>query len=154
MSKLTKSYFFIIGLFLSAASFAAELTEENITKLLDQVDIAAMNLDVNSVASTLSDDISITMNITMQGEEHVMSPSKQEYLAMLQQGWSMYKDYQYDRSNVTIKIEGGKALVTADVKESMTIQGQNISAESQEEATVEVVNNALLITKIVGYSTM
>jgi hypothetical protein len=73
---------------------------------------------------------------------------------MLKQGWAQYKKYKYSRSNVRIEIRDNKAIVTADVRESMTIQGQNISGESKEEVTIELVDGIPLITEVTGYTTM
>jgi len=94
------------------------------------------------------------MNITMEGQTQVMKPSKQEYITMLKQGWSAYENYTYSKSNVIIKIQEGKAIVTANIKETMTVQGQNLSGESQEIVTIEIVNGNLLITNVVGYTAM
>lgn len=66
----------------------------------------------------------------------------------------MYDDYKYSKSNVKVNIQGQKTFVSADIKESMSIQGQNISGESKEQITLEFVNGSLLITDIIAYTTM
>lgn len=154
MKNIFKALLLITGIFSFGVTFAAELTEEKVNKLIAKVDNAAVSLDAIELAKLLSDNVSITMNISMQGKMQVMKPTKQQYLSMLQQGWSMYKNYKYSKSNVKIKIEGNKALVTADVKESMTVQGQSISGESKEEITIELVSGKALITNVVGYTKM
>jgi hypothetical protein len=84
-----------------------------------------------------------------------MHLSKQQYLQSLEDGWKQSEDYKYSIENMKISVENAnKALVTADVKESMTMQGQHIEATTQEETTVELIGDSPLITKIVGYSTM
>ena len=143
-----------MSLFTLSTSYAADITEENVNALMSKIDNAIVSLNVDEVSKTLSDSVTITMNISMQGKTQVLRPSKKEYMAMLQQGWSMYTNYKYNRSNVKINIQGNKALVSADVKESMTVQGQNITGKSKEEITLEVINGKTLITSVVGYTSM
>ena len=154
MSHTKKTWVFLFLFFISATSFSAELTENSVKNLLSEIDNAIVNLDANGVANALSDDVNITMNITMEGQTQVMKLSKQEYITMLKQGWSAYENYTYSKSNVIIKIQEGKAIVTANIKETMTVQGQNLSGESQEIVTIEIVNGNLLITNVVGYTAM
>ena len=154
MTNLVKVCFLAFSLFASAISFASDLTEESVKSLLSKIDNAVANLNAAEVSKALSDNVIITINITMQGQSQVMRPSKQEYIAMLEEGWSMYENYKYSKSNVKIKIQGSKAFVSADVRESMTVQGKNIAGESKEEITIELINGKPLITNMVGYTSM
>ncbi len=133
---------------------AGELTESSVKALGEKLESAILTKDTSKISDTMSDNVLIIMNFNMQGENHVMKPAKKEYLSMLQQGWDMCKNYKYKQSNMVIKIEGNRAIVTADSSESMTVQGKEVSGESKEETTIELVNGKLLITKIVGYTTM
>jgi hypothetical protein len=133
---------------------AGELTESSVKALMEKVDSVALTKDTSKLSDAMSDNVLIIMNVNMQGENHVRKLAKKEYLSMVQQGLDMYKDYKYKKSNMVIKIEGNRAIVTADISESMTVQGKEISGETKEETTIELVNGKLLITKIVGYTTM
>jgi len=154
MTNIIKACFLIFSLSVSTISFAANLTEESVRSAMAKIDNAVVNLNAKEVSKALSDSVTITMNINVQGKTQVMKPSKEQYITMLKQGWSMYTNYKYSRSNVKIKIKGGKAYVTADVKESMTVQGQHVAGESKEEVTYELINGKPLITSVVGYTTM
>ncbi len=154
MTNIVKVFFLVIYTMASLAATASELTEESVKAIIAKADNAASTLNANGISNVMSKNAIIVMNINMKGKEHVLKPSKQEYIAMLQQGWSTYKNYKYTKSDVVIKIEGKKALVTANVKESMTVQGQNVSGESKEELTIELVNGKPLITKVIGYTSM
>lgn len=154
MKSIVKSGFIIFSLLISSISYAADISEKDVKSVMSKVDNAITTLNVKEVANALSDNVTITMNISVQGKTQVMKPSKSEYIAMLQQGWSMYKDYKYNRSNVKINIKGSKAYVSADVSESMTVQGKTISGNSKEKMIVEVINGKTLITSVTGYTTM
>ncbi len=133
---------------------AGELTESSVKAFVEKVDSAMLTEDTSIISDAMSDNILIIMNVNMQGKNQVMKPAKKEFLSMMQQGGDMCKNYKYKRSNMVIKIEGNRAIVTADISESFTLQGKEISAESKEETTIELVNGKPLITKVVGYTTM
>ena len=154
MKSIIKLCFITMFMFSSSILHAANLTQGMVDKVINDMDSAASSLNVNAVAALLDDNVEIVMNIEMQGQKHVMKPAKQEYIAMLQQGWSAYKDYEYSRSDVSTQLKGNKAVVSATVKESMNVQGQQVSGESKEEVTIELVGNKALVTKVVGYTKM
>ena len=92
-----KSAIKICFIILSFATFsmlnAGEITKSNVEAIIKKVDSAVLALDASKISDTMSDNILIIMNVTMQGKKHVIKPSKKEYLAMLQQGWDMYRSY-------------------------------------------------------------
>ena len=98
----------------------------------------------------MRDDVEIVMNMNIQGHRQVMTPSKAEYLEMLKQGWAIAEKYQYSRTNLKVDIQADKAMVSATVNESMTVQGQTISARSKEKLVIELYQGRPLISKIVG----
>jgi len=130
------------------------LTEKSVRGLMSQIDKAIASMNADRVGEALSDNVSITMNISTGGQKSVLKPSKQEYLTLLKEGWSQFTNYKYNRTTLKISLIGNKALITSDIYESMTMQGQNISGTSKEEATVELINGNPRITKVVGYTEM
>lgn len=154
MLRMVKLFLFIFSFSVITTSAASELTEDAVKNIILKVDSAVSTLNAQKVADTMSSNVEITMYMSIQGKNQVIRPSKKEYLAMLQQGWDMYKNYKYNRSSLEIHIKNNKALVTAHVNESMTVQGQQISAESKEEVTIELVGGNPLITKVTGYTSM
>jgi len=154
MVNIAKVFSIFVVVFASAITNASGLTEEAVKKLIAKVDNAAVTLNADAVADALSSNVIIIMNIKSQGQTHVMKPTKKDYILMLKQGWAAYKNYTYTKSNVKIRMLANKAIVTSNVSESMTVQGQRMSGESREEVTVELVNGKPLITKVVGYTSM
>ena len=154
MKNAIKICFIILSFTTFSMLNAGEITKSNIKAIIKKIDSAASTLDASKISDTMSDNVLIIMNITMQGKKYTMKPSKKEYLIMLQQSWDTYKNYTYKKSNVIIKIEKNKAIVTSDVSESMTVNDKNISGESKEEITIKLINGKPLITKVIGYTTM
>jgi hypothetical protein len=154
MRKIINTCLAGLLVFASTTSFAADLTRASVDALIAKVDTSANKLDAEGIAKTMSDNVEIVMNISAQGQNQVVKPSKQEYIDLLKQGWAATQNYKYTRTNMKVALNGNKAVVTADIKESMTIQGQTIAGTTKEETTIELVNNAPLITKIVGHTSM
>ena len=158
MNNLVRVSFLVFISFATVISCSSSsydsLTEELVRSVISALDDATENKDATIFSDALSDDVKIVITMNFQGQSQVVRPSKQEYIAMLEEGWSMYENYKYRKSNVKIKIQGSKAFVSADVRESMTVQGQNIAGESKEEITIELINGKPLITNMVGYTSM
>ena len=154
MKNLFKFSLLMYALLISSLSYAEGLTEKSVSGLISQIDKAIISMNADHVGEALSDNVSITMNISAGGQKSVLRPSKHEYLTLLKEGWSQYRNYKYNRTNLKISLTGNKALITADIFESMTVQGQTISGATKEEVTVELINGNPRITKIVGYTRM
>lgn len=154
MLRLIKVSCLLLGLVVFSNAFAAELTEESVKELITSVELAANNKNVDGIASVLSDNVEIVLNLSFNGQTQVINSNKEDYISLLKQGWSISTNYKYVNKSSDITIDGDKAFVKAVVQEMMTIQGQDISAESKEESVVELIDGTLLVTKIVGYSSL
>lgn len=138
----------------SLTANAAELTKQAVERLIEQVESAAQSQNAHPIAEVLSDHVEIRLNINTQGQQQALSPTKQEYIDLLAQGWSLNSNYEYRRLKTDIKITGNKATISAVVKESMEIQGQAFSVTSTEKVIVELIHNEPKITRISAYSSM
>ena len=154
MLSIRKAIYLIIGIGALAISHASALTEENVRQLIARIDNAVNALDANALAKEFSNDVAITLHINIQGHEQIMRPSKNEYIALLEQAWAQFSNYKYSKSNLRIDMRGGKAIVSALVHESMTIQGRELSGSSTEKVTIEMFKGKPVITEVVAYSNM
>lgn len=132
----------------------AKLTKADVEKLIETMDQAVNDLDANAVASMLSENVEIVMDISSQGNTQTMTMNKQEYLTTLKQGWSAFEAYSYERTKLNIDMKNNKALLSFNVEEKMKVQGQNIEGTSKGEATVEMVGGKPLFTKMLANVSM
>ena len=137
---------------ISGSGSASELTESKINTFIDALNITIINLSTEDYAKALSDSASITLHINMEGTKQSIPLSKRDYISMLKQSWRLYKKYTYRRSNLKITLRDNSATVISDIHENMIVQQENISGHSREELTIELVNNKLLITKIINHT--
>lgn len=152
MFNTLKNYFLFVFLLLSANVYAAELTNENVNILLSKADVAVSNLDADGVANVLSDNVILIMNIKTKGQTQVLTPSKQEFILMLKLGWLSIENFRYSKTNEVIQSDGDKVIVTANINGTMTVHGQNNYLDANVEATIEIVNRDILITRLVAYT--
>jgi hypothetical protein len=138
----------------STAVFAQNLTEKAVRDLMVKVDQAAARKDADTVSKTLSDAVEITMMISYGGQTQRLSMNKDQYMAALRQGWAASSNYTYRRANEKIVLSGSKAYVSSEVFESMVINGQPLRTSSKESATLELINGALLVTKVFATASM
>lgn len=154
MKKLFKFAVLMGALVFCTSAYADGLTEQSVKAFISQVDKAVLRMDADAVGQALSDHASITLNISAGGQKAVYKYSKNEYLKILEEGWSKYTNYKYRRTTRKLTITGNRALIVADVHESMTVQGRNISGTATEEVTVELIGGSPRITQIAGYAGM
>lgn len=159
MKKSLQKFTMLFGLVLAfnamaVSVYAGDVSEEMVQAVIDKMHTAADNKDTSLISDLFSDDVSIVMNIKAQGETQVVTLGKSDYLGMVQMGWDMAEKYEYNTSDVKIKIKGNTAVVKSNVKESLTIQGQSMVTNSKEVTTIEFNDGVGLITKVVGHTSM
>ena len=153
MNNLVRVSFLVFISFatvISCSSSYDSLTGEIVRGVISELDAATENMDADPFSDALSDDVKIVITINMQGQSQVIRPSKKEYIVMLEEGWAAASNYEYTRSNLKIDMQGNKALVTAIIRESMTVRGRNLNTRTFEKVTMELIDGKLLITKVVG----
>jgi nicotinamide riboside kinase len=57
---------------------------------------------------------------------------------------------EYERSNEKITITGDQAMITADIAESIVVEGQKVDTKARERATVESFDGTLMLTQLVA----
>lgn len=151
---------FIIGIFLLvtlvmpvfSSVVASELSEESVRKIIDHVISAAKEQNSKNIASVFGDKAIITSHVSHGEKKKFIKQSKTEYINMLDTNWQIYDSYFLEASNIAIDFQGKKALVTSNVKESVTVQEKNIVANTKQQVIIELINETPLITSIVGYT--
>ena len=149
MARVFRFFIITIALSWAANSAATNLSEDEVKSFLAALSQSTSSLEVSAIANAFSDDAQITINISFQGQQQALTPSKAEYINMLKQSWSLYKDYQYQRSNQKINMADNQAIVIADIRESMNIDGQVILGSSQEEVIIKSVNGQLQVIQMI-----
>ena len=154
MKQLFKTLIFTLLIFASAMPFAQELTEASVQTLLTEVDKAIASKNVTMLANYLSDSAEFAGVLYVNGKSQTYHFKKPEYVKMLRTTWPLISNYKYKRNNQTIVFKDGKAIITADIVESMIVRGSYASYRTHETATVELVEGAPKLTKATASSSL
>jgi hypothetical protein len=115
------------------------------------VDYAISRRDASGLARFLSDTLTVIANVRASGQDQKLTMNKSNYIDSLKEGWAVATDYQYKRTNTKVTLSGpAKAVVTATISETVTVQGQTIRSTSTETAVIELVGGKPMITSVVA----
>jgi len=153
--KLLKTLFITVLLALASTTLSAqELSKSSVEDMIEDMDKAASNSDIVTIAKYIHPNASITMNVTINGQQQVMKASKQQYVQLLTQGLQSATSYDHEISNLDITIKNGKAFASMNVTETIEMNGQTQTGKSQENLTIELIGGRLIITGIVAFTSL
>lgn len=137
-----------------AAADPRPLTEPEVRAFVAEVESAAAARDVERIGATMAADCRIEIRTHFEGREHVVTMSKDEYLGMLDKGFSGFRDlqsYAYDIEPTAIRIEGAHAAtVVGRVREDLVIRGVESATLSDETWRVERRDGRLVLAEVVA----
>lgn len=143
---------FIILISLSFNATAKDIDETSIKTFLSEFDNSVRNHDIESISDKISSDAVIELHVYFDGEMEVMKPTKEEYLALLQIGYAMSREYKYDRNNIQINIDKKEkqALVKSVIEERVVTKSNEVEeGPSRVEQIIKPLNGNLYIVKMV-----
>ena len=147
----TKVLFWLVLFLAPCFGFAQQLDEQTVLKLVSDMDYAISKRDASALARFLSDNLTVVANVRSSGQDQKLTMNKSSYIESVSQGWAVATDYDYKRTNTKITLSGpAKAVVTATISETVTVQGQTIRSTSTETAVIEIVGGKPMITSVVA----
>jgi len=144
------SFFFA----LNSQAIAQEISEASVKAFLLTFDKAVAQQDTKAIRAMISENADISGKTSVGGQVQSFRMNKVQYMMALQDVWSQASNYTYRKSNQKITISDGKAIVSADIAESMVLQGQHLVTRSSEVATIEKINGTLLVTRVIASTSM
>jgi hypothetical protein len=104
------------------------------------VDSAAARCDIDAIVDRIAELAVISGTVYQQGQMRMFRMNKTQYRQMLTTTCGAASRYRYERTNEKITIEGDQATITADVAETMVVDGKEISTRVRERATIESID--------------
>lgn len=142
------------ALLCSSLLLAQELNESALMAFTAKIDAASASRDIDTVVDHIAEHAVISGTANVQGQMRALRMNKAQYRQMLTLTWSAASSYTYERTNEKISIDGDQAIVTADVAETMVIQGQEIRTRTRERATVKSIDGKLMLTGLIANQIM
>jgi len=129
------------------------ITEDDIWNIMDEVEDATLDKDIDGVMKHLSPSVVINVTVSSPYGPQKVPMSREKYRKETLKGWSMTSQYEYRHENEEIKIsdDGQIAVVEADIIESYVLQGKTINTTTHERVTLEVVDGEILVTRIAAF---
>jgi hypothetical protein len=134
----------------SSPLLAQGLNESGLKAFTAKIDEATARCDIDTVLEHIAELAIITLNQNQNGGMRILRMNKTKYREFLKIACSGVTDYQYARTNEKVSIDGDQATITAEVTESMVIQGREVTAKTRERATVENIDGRLMLTQLVA----
>lgn len=142
--------FFLVTACTDSSPTYSYITEQDITEIMDNVEEALLNKDVEEVVKYMSPSVEIFVT-----RDTLMGPrtekwSREKYRAETATALSMVSHYEYRRENETISINDDmqSAVVETDVIEVMDLFGNRISTTTSERVVMEIIDGHLLVTRM------
>ena len=149
MRRIARALVLVSALVCAAPLLAEELSTAAVKAFIAEVDAAIEQRDADTIVDRIAGHAVISGTVLVLGQTHTFRVNKAQYREMLTQAWSAASSYQHQRSNEKISLDGNQATITADVAETIVIQGQEIETKSRERATVESLDGRLMLTQVV-----
>lgn len=138
---------------LTGCSSQPKVTEKSISELLERVDRASENKDVDGIVSALADNAIIEVS-SAQGS---MSFNKETYKTYLAKAYTVISSYKARRTPtqfMNIDPNGASGTGHDIVVEEVTVNGKVVSTSTEETATFGIENGKVVITNIKGRMTV
>ncbi|WP_062267401.1 hypothetical protein [Endozoicomonas arenosclerae] len=142
--------FFILLSFTYSSIASSLLSEQNVRQFVQQVDDAVKAKNIDEFSKHLSSDVEITMSDPLFGSSEELTLNKEEYISLVRKGLASAKNYIYRRKSLDVTINNDKAYISGKVFESFLFYTAFVSANTLEEATIEMKDGKLAITKVTG----
>ena len=133
---------------------AGRITSEQIQQVIDATDAAAMNRDTAGIGNYLSNSFEKTIEFPYKKWMAKVRLNKDNYLGLIDKGWSNTAEYDYQRSNTEIHImpDGMSGLSHSTVTENIIVDGEKMTSKFREYATYELENGRPVITRVSGHT--
>lgn len=130
----------------------SQIRESQIRSLLDAMETAASQKDVDGIVKYMAPNITIKITVQLGGRAQKINLSREEYRQYLQQGFqsTQNRSGQYTNLNIQIAPNGQTATATYTLLEEATLAGQpgTLKSTSQETVKFERIKGQLLETAV------
>lgn len=147
----------LIGTSACKESSTTYITEDDIWNIMDEVEVATLDKDIEGVMKHLAPSVVINVILYTPLGPQKTQKSHEQYKEETLTLWSQMTYYDYRRENDEIKKisdDGQTAVVETDVVESYELQGNSIDTRIHERLTLQIIDGEILVTRIDAFMRM
>jgi ketosteroid isomerase-like protein len=155
---------FVCGIGLALAALAAACSSRPTTRLdefvvrnrLDEIDRAVLARDVDAVVGFLAEDAVVQLTTHVYGGARTDTLDPAQYRNALAEAYQRADEIEYQRTTKSIAIaeDGRMATVESLVLEGLRQERRWVRTRTRERAVFEVRDDAIVVTAVVGDSTI
>lgn len=128
----------------------AGLGESEIEAVLQQIDAAVEDHDVDGIMAHIAEDAELAVTTRMGGRSQTQQLSASQYRRALKEAFEQSQDYEYERieAKIDVALDGASATVDSRIEESMRIRGRNFRSDTDENAVFEHRDGRFMLTSV------
>ena len=144
-----------IAIIVSLPALAADtITREQIQQVIDATDAASMARDTQGIGAYLGENFEKKIEVPHGKWMASVKINKDQYLAIIDQGWDTLQEYDYRREKTVINIaaDGLSGESSSTITETSVIDGEKMVSKFREYARYELEDGRVVITGVSGHT--
>ncbi len=135
---------------LTTACKGVEITEKQVSDMLDEMEVAAKKRDFNRLCSFMSEKVKIKHTLEGAGQSATKTFTREEYRKEANNMMKVVDGYEYACTNRKIMIsrDGLSAYAVEEIHETVSIAGNSITAVSIGSTTFGLEDGKLVVTAV------
>ena len=136
------------ALLCSSPLFAEELTASAVKAFDARMTAAGERCDVDAVVSRISPLATISATTFAMGDLRMGRMNRDQYRDQMTKRCAAGVQMHVVATNEKVSIEGEQAIMTADVTDTVVIEGRETSVKARQRLTIELIDGKLMYTQI------
>lgn len=151
-AKLTTGCIVGCILYASQAVAASSITTEQVRRVIEATDVAAEQHDVKAIGGYLGKNFFKYIAVASGEDQATARINKEQYLKLIEQGWSEVQNYTYQRKDLVINVtrDGSAAESFSTVVETFTVDGKDMMSKVREYASYALEDGRPVIVNLDG----
>jgi hypothetical protein len=138
------------ALLCSSPLLAEELTVSAVKAFDARMTAARERCESDAVASRISPLATISATTFALGEMRMSRMNKDQFRDQIAKRCAVGAQVRVVATNARVSIEGEQAVMTADVTETVSLDGRELSVKSRQRVTIELIDGKLMYTQMLS----
>ena len=138
------------ALICSSPLLAEELTVSEVKAFDARTTRAAERCEVDTVVNRISELATISTTTFALGDPRMTRMNKSQYREAMTRRCAIGSQVRIVATNEKVSIDGEQAVMTADVTETLSLEGREVTLKVRQRLTIELIDGKLMYTQILS----
>ena len=134
----------------SSPLFAEELTVSEVKAFDARTTRAAERCEVDTVVNRISELATISTTTFALGDPRMTRMNKSQYREAMTRRCAIGSQTRIVATNEKVSIDGEQAVMTADITETLSLEGREVTLKVRQRLTIELIDGKLMYTQILS----